>query len=276
MSKIDPTARIEDGAVIGEGVSIGPYCVVGANVTIGPDCRLISHVSVGGHTAIGAGCVIHPFASLGSPPQDLGYRGEPTRLEIGAECTIREFVTMNVGTIKGGGLTKVGERGFFMAYSHVGHDCHVGSNVIFANSATLGGHCEVGDFVYIGGLSAAHQFVRIGPQAMVGGVSGLRGDVIPYGMVSGQFAHLEGLNIVGMRRRKFSRARLQLVRSFYNELFHSPGVFSERLAEVQPRASEDPALAEILKFIGDGQKRSLCMPAEIYTMRTGNQPSENE
>jgi UDP-N-acetylglucosamine acyltransferase len=264
MSKIDSTARIEDGAVIGEDVSIGPYCIVGANVTIGPECRLLSHVYVSGHTTIGARCTIYPFASLGTAPQDTGYRDEPTRLEIGAGCTIRESVTMNVGTVKGGGLTRVGERGFFMSYAHVGHDCLVGNDVIFANSATLGGHCEVGDFVYIGGLSAAHQFVRIGSQAMVGGVSGMRGDVIPYGMVSGQFAHLEGLNIIGMRRRKFSHSRLQLIRSFYNELFHAPGVFSDRLERVQRWASDDPAIAEILTFIVDGIKRPLCMPRELY------------
>jgi UDP-N-acetylglucosamine acyltransferase len=264
MNMIDSTACIEDGAVIGDGVSIGPYCVIGANVTIGPECRLMSHVHITGHTTIGAGCIIYPFASLGTPPQDLGYRGEPTQLEIGAGCTIRESVTMNTGTVKGGGITKVGARGFFMSYSHVGHDCLVGNDVIFANSATLGGHCEVGDFVYFGGLSAAHQFVRIGPQAMIAGVSGLRGDVIPYGIVSGQFAHLEGLNVVGMRRRKFSHGRLQLIRSFYRDLFHTRGLFSERLARAQSRVSEDPAIAEMLAFIGDGKKRPLCMPYDSY------------
>jgi UDP-N-acetylglucosamine acyltransferase len=275
MSMIDSTARIEDGAVIGEGVSIGPYCVVGADVTIEAECRLVSHVHVAGHTRIGAGCTVYPFASLGGPPQDIGYRDEPTRLEIGERCTIRESVTMNLGTVKGGGVTTVGARGFFMAYSHVGHDCIVGNDVIFANSATLGGHCEIGDFVYIGGLSAVHQFARIGPQAMIGGVSGLRGDVIPYGFVNGQFAHLEGLNMVGMRRRKFSHARRQLMRSFYNDLFHAPGVFSERLARVQPRAAEDPAIAEILAFIGDGKKRALCKPSEVYD-RSKRTPAGDE
>lgn len=260
MSKIDPSARIEDGAVIGDDVEIGPFCVVGPDVTIGARCRLVCHVSVTGHTTIGEGCTIYPFASLGGPPHDLSYRGEPTRLEIGAGCTVRESVTMNLGTVKGGGLTKVGERGFFMAYSHVAHDCRVGNDVIFANSATLGGHCEVGDFVYFGGLSAAHQFVRIGAQAMIAGCSGLRRDVIPYGIVSGQFASLEGLNVVGMRRRKFGHARLQLIRAFYQDLFHTTGVFADRLARIQHRAAEDPAIAEILKFIGDGGKRPLCMP----------------
>jgi UDP-N-acetylglucosamine acyltransferase len=262
MTMIDPTARIEDGAVIGEGTTVGPYCMVGPNVVIGKDCRLIGHVSVAGHTTVAAGCVIYPFAGLGGPPQDLSYRGEPTRLEIGEECTIREGVTMNVGTKKGGGITRVGARGYFMNNSHVGHDCVVGDNVIFATSATLGGHCEIGDFVYIGGLSAVHQFTRIGPQVMVGGVCGVRGDVIPFGLVNGQYASLEGLNIIGMKRRKFTRERLTKVRAFYQKLFHGPGIFAERLSTVQPMASEDPAIAEILAFIGEGKHRSLCLPAD--------------
>jgi UDP-N-acetylglucosamine acyltransferase len=259
MSKIDPTARIEDGAVIGEGTSIGPYCIIGSNVTIGPNSKLVSHVNIAGHTTLGAECVVHPFASLGTPPQDLGYRDEPTKLEIGDGCVIRESVTMNLGTVKGGGITRVGSRGFFMAYAHVGHDCTVGNNAIFANSATLGGHCEIGDFVYFGGLSAAHQFVRVGSQAMIGGVSGLRHDVIPYGLASGQFAHLEGLNVVGMRRRGFTHERLQMVREFYQKLFHGGGIFAERLEDLRPMASADSAIAEILTFIGDGIKRPLCM-----------------
>ena len=262
MAKIDPTARIEDGAVIGEGARIGPYCIIGPHAVIGDNCRLISHVHVMGHTSIGANCVISPFVALGGAPQDLSYRDEPTRLEIGAGCTIREGVTMNIGTVKGGGLTRVGERGFFMNNSHVGHDCFVGNDVIFATSATLGGHCEIGDHVYIGGLSAVHQFTRIGPQVMVGGVCGVRGDVIPFGLVNGQYAALEGLNIIGMKRRNFNRERLVTVRAFYQELFHGPGIFAERLARVRPLAGKDPAIAQILAFIGDGKHRPLCLPAD--------------
>ena len=261
MSMIDPTARIEDGAVIGAGTSIGPYCVIGPHVVIGADCKLMAHVSVAGHTTIGAGCVIHAFAALGGPPQDLSYRGEPTRLEIGEGCCLRDVRTMNVGTKKGGGVTRVGARGYFMNNSHVGHDCLVGNDVIFATSATLGGHCEIGDFVYIGGLSAVHQFTRIGPQVMVGGICGVRGDVIPFGLVNGQYASLEGFNIIGMKRRKFTRERLATLRSFYKKLFHGAGIFSERLKEVQPLAAEDPAIKEILAFIGDGKLRALCLPA---------------
>jgi UDP-N-acetylglucosamine acyltransferase len=261
MSMIDPTARIEDGAVICEGASIGPYCIIGRDVVIGANCELIAHVHVMGHTSIGDDCVISPFAVLGGAPQDLSYRGEPTRLEIGAGCTIREGVTMNVGTVKGGGLTRVGNGGFFMNNSHVGHDCMVGNNVIFASSATLGGHCVIGDFVYIGGLSAVHQFTRIGPQVMIGGVCGVRGDVIPFGLVKGQHGTLDGLNIVGMKRRKFTKARLATVRSFYQKLFHGTGFWADRLAAVQPLADDDTAIGEILTFIGDGGlHRTLCLP----------------
>ncbi len=260
MSTIDATARIEDGAVIGDGAIIGPYCLIGPHVVIGSNCKLIGHVHVTGHTSIGSGCVISPFAALGGPPQDISYRGEPTRLEIGADCTIREGVTMNLGTVKGGGLTRVGDRGFFMNNAHVGHDCTVGNDVIFATSATLGGHCEIGDYVYIGGLSAVHQFTRVGPQVMVGGICGVRGDIIPFGLVNGQYASLEGLNIIGMKRRNFTRERIAVVRSFYKKLFQGAGVFAERLIEAQPMAAEDPAIAEILTFIGDAKTRPLCLP----------------
>jgi UDP-N-acetylglucosamine acyltransferase len=263
MSTIDPTARIEDGAVIGEGTSIGPYCVVGPHAVIGADCKLIAHVHVTAQTTIGAGCTIHPFVSLGSPPQSLSFRGELTKLEIGAGCTIREQSTMNAGTVAGGGITRVGDRGYFMNCSHVGHDCIVGNDVIFATSATLGGHCEVGDFVFIGGLSAVHQFTRIGPQVMVGGVCGVRSDVIPFGLVNGQYASLEGLNMIGMKRRKFTRERLAVIRSFYQKLFHGSGVFAERLNEVRHLAGADPAIAEILAFIDAGKHRALCLPDAV-------------
>src|SRR3954447_21116422 len=262
MSTIHPTARIEAGAVIGEGTTIGPDCIIGPDVVIGADCRLIGHVQITARTTIGAGCTIYPFVSLGTPPQSLSYRGEATKLEIGEGCTIRESVTMNAGTAAGGGVTRVGDRGYFMNCSHVGHDCSVGNDVIFATSATLGGHCEIGDFVFIGGLSAVHQFARIGPNVMVGGVCGVRGDVIPFGLVNGQYAVLEGLNIVGMKRRKFTRKRLAILRSFYQQLFHGAGMFAERLAKVQPLAAEDPAIAEILAFLAAGKHRALCLPAD--------------
>lgn len=260
MPQIDSTARVAEGARIGAGATIGPYCIIGPDVQIGEGCELIAQVHVSGHTSIGPRTKVHPFAALGQPPQSVHYRGEPTRLEIGADCVIRESVTMNIGTVGGGGLTRVGDRGFFMAYAHIGHDCLVGNDVVFANSATLGGHCVVGDFVFMGGLSAAHQFVRIGAQAMIGGLSGIRGDVIPYGLVNGQHATLEGLNVVGMRRRKFTRERLHRVRAAYRDLFFGPGHFADRLAHVAARDDLDPAAREIVDFIQLDSKRSLCMP----------------
>jgi UDP-N-acetylglucosamine acyltransferase len=262
MSRIDPTARIEDGAVIGDDVTIGPYCIIGKDVTLGGGCRLLSHVNIAGHTTIGSGTVIYPFASIGTPPQSLGYRDEPTRLVIGEGCTIRESVTMNIGTAGGRGVTTVGHRCFFMAYSHVGHDCSVGNDVVFANSATLGGHCEIGDFVWIGGLAAIHQHTRVGPQAMVGGVTGVVSDIIPFGVAVGDRAVLEGLNVVGMRRRKFSRERLHAMRNFYQRLFHGQGTFADRLDALKNEASPDPAATEILDFIGAKNHRALCFPRD--------------
>ena len=259
---IDPTARIEDGAVIGVGTSIGPYCMIGAGVVLGPDCTLIGHVHITAQTTIGAGCTIYPFVSLGTPPQALSHCGAITRLEIGRGCTIRESVTMNAGTVAGGGVTRIGDRGYFMNNSHVGHDCIVGSDVIFATSATLGGHSEIGDFVFMGGLSSAHQFVRIGPQAMIGAASCVRSDVIPFGLASGQYASLSGLNVVGMKRRKFTHQRLAIVRAFHQKLFHGPGMFAERLLGVRHLAAADPAIAEILTFIDADRHRALCLPAK--------------
>ncbi|MEA2863680.1 MAG: UDP-N-acetylglucosamine acyltransferase [Bradyrhizobium sp.] len=262
MSTIDPTARVEDGAVIGEGASIGPYCIIGPHVVIGANCRLVAHVHITAQTTIGDGCTIHPFVSLGGPPQSLSHRGELTRLEIGQGCTIREQSTMSAGTVDGGGVTRVGDRGYFMNCSHVGHDCIVGNDVIFATSATLGGHCEVGDFVFMGGLSAVHQRARVGSQVMVGALTGVRSDVIPFGLASGQYATLAGLNLVGMRRRKFSRERITAVRSFYQKLFLGPGVFADRLQAVRHLAGADPAIADILAFIDAGKHRELCQPAK--------------
>jgi UDP-N-acetylglucosamine acyltransferase len=262
MSKIDPTARVEDGAVIGEDVSIGPFCVIGRDVRIGAGSQLIANVHIAGRTTIGANCTIYPFASLGTAPQSLAYRGEPTSLEIGEGCTIREGVTMNLGTVSGGGITRVGARGYFMNNAHVGHDCIVGNDVIFATSATLGGHCEIGDFVFIGGLSAVHQFTRVGHQVMIGGISGVRGDIIPFALASGQHATLEGLNIVGMRRRKFTHQRLHKIRAFYQKLFYGSGTFAERAELLNQQDVEDPAIGEILSFIGGGKHRPLCFPAD--------------
>jgi UDP-N-acetylglucosamine acyltransferase len=262
MTAIDPTARIEPGAAIGKDVSIGPYCIVGRNVKIADGCKLVAHVHLAGNTTIGPRTIIYPFASLGTPAQSARVGSGATSLVIGADCDIREHVTMNLGTEEGGGLTQVGDRGFFMAYSHVGHDCRVGNDATFANSATLGGHCVVGDHVFIGGLSAAHQFTRIGAHAMISGVTGVRGDVIPFGLAAGAFARLSGVNVIGMRRRNFSSDTIRAVRTAYRMLFFGEGLLLRRLDAVEAKFDGNEAVAQIVAFVRDRRDRPLCYPAD--------------
>lgn len=255
---IDPSARIEAGAAIGPNVSIGPYCTIGPHVAIGDGCRLLAHVNLTGHTTIGARTVIHPFASLGSAPQSVHYRGGPTRLVVGADCDIREGVTLNTGTEDDRGVTEIGERCFLMVGSHVGHDCKVGSNVVFANNTALGGHVSVGDNVVFGGGVAVRQFARIGEGAMIVGLSGVRADVIPWGTVQGPLANLVGLNVVGMRRRGFDKAAIHRYREAYRALFFADGEFRARLERVAADYGEDPLVAKMIEFIRAG-KRPLTM-----------------
>ena len=258
MAAIDPTARVESGAVIGPDATIGPYCVIDANVVIGEGCRLVAHVHVTGHTTIGSRTVIYPFASLGTPPQSVKYRGGPTRLHVGTDCDIREGVTMNIGTEDSQGVTRVGDRCFFMAGSHVGHDCFVGNDVTFANNAVLGGHVSVGDSVFFGGHAAVHQFVRIGEGAMIGGITGATADVIPFGFALGSpIGHLVGLNIVGLRRRGASRNDMHGLRRAYRLLFFGAGRFAERVAAVAGEFAGDPVVGKIVAFISDGGNRPL-------------------
>jgi UDP-N-acetylglucosamine acyltransferase len=255
---IDPSARVEAGAKIGNGVSIGPFCTIGPHVAIGDGCRLVSHVNLTGHTSIGPRTVIHPFASLGSPPQSFSYRGGPTKLIVGADCDIRETVTMSTGTEEDGGVTQVGDGCFFMVGSHVAHDCKVGNKVVFANNAVLGGHVTVGDNVVFGGGVAVRQFVRIGDGAMLVGLSGIRADVIPYGMAHGPLANLVGLNVVGMRRRGMSKSEVHRVRSAYQALFFGDGEFRARLDRVEAEYKDDALVAKVIAFIRAG-KRPLTM-----------------
>jgi len=259
MTAIDPTARVAPGAQIGRDVSIGPYCIVGPDVAIGDGCRLVAHVHVTGHSTIGANTVIYPFASLGTPPQSVRYRGGPTRLVVGSGCDIREGVTLNIGTEDDRGVTEVGDRCFMMAGSHVAHDCKVGSDVIFANNVVLGGHVTIGDYVMFGGQAAVRQFVRIGEGAMVVGLSGVRADVIPFGLVQGPLADLIGLNIVGLRRRGIARADIHRLRRSYETLFFGAGTFRERLDRLSAQSS-DPLLDKVIAFIRAG-KRPLTMAA---------------
>jgi UDP-N-acetylglucosamine acyltransferase len=257
---IHPTAVVDPAAKIGANVSIGPYCVVGAHVKLGDGVQLLSHVVVEGRTSIGAGTVVYPFASLGHQPQDLKYKGEPSTLDIGSNNQIREHVTMNPGTEGGGMATKVGNNCLFMMSAHVAHDCQVGDHVILANNATLAGHVTVGDYAIIGGLAAVHQFVRIGAHAMIGGMSGVENDVIPYGAVKGERAHLAGLNLVGLERRGFGRDDVRSLRSAYRMLFAHEGTMAERLEEVARLYKNEEHIGSVVEFIRSRANRALCQP----------------
>ena len=266
---IDPTARVAAGARIGDNVEIGPYCIVGPQVEIKSGARLLAHVHVTGVTTIGEGTVVYPFASLGTPPQSVHYRGGATRLVIGARCELRESVTMNTGTEDGGAVTYVGERCFFMVGSHVGHDCHVGNDVTLANNAVLGGHVRVGDYTFLGGHVAIHQFVRIGEGAMMAGMSAARDDIIPFGFALGQIAALVGLNTVGLRRRGATRAEMHRLRRAYRSLFFVAGRLADRIDAVEREFGDDPLVGKIVAFIRAGGKRPLMRP------RTGGKADEN-
>jgi UDP-N-acetylglucosamine acyltransferase len=257
---IHPTAIVETGARIGDGVTVGAYCCIGPDVEIGAGTTLSSHVVIAGRTRIGARSRIFPFASIGQQPQDLKFRGEPSRLEIGEGNTIREYVTMNPGTEGGGMLTRVGNGCTFMAGAHVAHDCHIGDHVIMANYASLGGHVHVGDHAIIGGLAAVHQFVRIGAHAMVGGMSGVESDVIPYGSVMGDRAYLNGLNLVGLKRRGFDRARIREMREAFRRLFAEDGTLKERVSEVRETYAGAPEIMDIVEFMLDESLRAYCLP----------------
>jgi UDP-N-acetylglucosamine acyltransferase len=260
MTEIHATAEVDARAELAEDVVIGAFSVVGPDVRLGRGVQLESHVVVQGRTRLGDGCRVFPFACLGHRPQDMKYRGEPTELVIGRNNQIREHVTMHPGTAQGGGVTRVGDDGLYMAGIHIAHDCKVGDGVIMANNATLGGHVEIQDHAFLGGLCAVHQFVRIGRQAMIGGLAGVENDVIPYGMVLGNRAYLNGLNIVGMKRRGVERDEIQNLRTAYRLLFAPEGTFAERLDEVEAEFSVQPRIREIIDFIRSADNRSICLP----------------
>jgi UDP-N-acetylglucosamine acyltransferase len=260
MSAIHPTAIVDKSVEIGADVEIGPYCIVGPNVKLGARTRLIAHVFIERETTLGEDNTVHPYATLGQPAQDTSYKGEPTTLIIGARNTIREHVSMHRGTMRSRAETKVGNGGFFMAQSHVAHDCIVGDNVIFAQGATLGGHTQVGDHVIMGGLSAMHQNGRIGHHAFVGGLAAVVADVIPYGSVFGNHAQLAGLNVVGLKRRGFTRDAIHDLRAAYRLLFAEEGTFQERLEDVAELYAHVEQVREIVAFIRADAQRPLCMP----------------
>jgi UDP-N-acetylglucosamine acyltransferase len=260
VADIHPTAIVEKGADLADGVSVGPYCVVGEHVALSEGVKLLSHVVVAGITTIGPNTHIYPFASIGTQPQDLKYKGEASKLVIGANNIVREYVTMNPGTEGGGMLTEIGNNCLFMMSTHVAHDCRIGNHVVMANHATLGGHVSVGEWAILGGLSAVHQFVRIGPHSMVGGMSGVEQDVIPYGSVMGNRARLAGLNVIGLRRRGFSRADIAVLRKAYRLLFAEEGTMAERLDDAVETYSDNKAVMDIVDFIRSDSTRSICQP----------------
>jgi UDP-N-acetylglucosamine acyltransferase len=253
---IHPTAIIENGAQVAQDAEIGPFCVVGARVKIGAGTRLISHVNIAGLTEIGEGCTIHPFASLGGPPQDITYKGEDTACIIGNWNTIREYVTINRASTKADGVTRVGNNNFIMAYSHIGHDCIVGSNIIMANAATLGGHVHVGDFVNISGPSAVHQFCRVGKYAMISGLTGVPNDIPPFVTASGNRAKLFGLNVIGLERRGFSKEEIVTLKRAYRILFRSALSLEAALKKIEGQL-EGPHIQELVTFIRSSE-RGIC------------------
>jgi len=254
---IHPTAIVDPGARLGPGVKIGPFCTVGADVVLEDDVELVSHVAIDGHTRLAAGVKVFPFATVGLAPQDLKYKGEATRTEIGPRSVIREHCSIHRGTATGGGVTRIGADCLLMAVVHIAHDCAVGDNVIMSNNVVLGGHVSVGDRAVIGGSAALLQFVRVGTGAMVGGVTGVTADVVPYAFVFGPRARLCGLNIIGLRRRGLDKTRLHEVRHAYKFIFSGPGVFADRVAAARETYAGNRYVGDMLEFIETPSKHGL-------------------
>lgn len=262
MTQLDihPTSIVGTGAKLGAGVRIGPFCTIGDTVVLHDNVQLVSHVAIGGHTEIGAGSRIFPFASIGHEPQDLKYAGEASRLVIGQRCTIREAVTINPGTAGGGMLTQLGNDCLVMANAHVAHDCIIGNNVVMANYVGIAGHCHIGDNVIFGGICVVHQFTRIGAHAFIGAQSMVDADIIPYGMALGNRANLAGLNLVGLKRRKFDREDIHRLRAAYRLIFASEGTLRERVEDASELFKDDPLVQEVVAFIGAASERPIMTP----------------
>ena len=255
---IDKTAIVNKSAKIHSSVNIGPYSIIGPNVEIGENTIIQSHVSITGNTKIGKRNKIYPFVSI-NDPQDLKYNGEDTSLIIGDDNKIREYVTINPGTIGGGGKTVIGNNCLFMISSHIAHDCHVGNNVIIANNVPLGGHAIIEDNVVIGGNSAVQQFTRIGKMAMIGGMTGVLHDVIPYGLSTGNRNSLQGLNLIGLRRAKFENKDILGLSEAYKEIFATKNI-NENITKLNGSYHENPLVKEVIEFITEDKKRSICTP----------------
>ena len=256
---IHQTALIDKKAKLHKSVKVGAFSVIGANVEIGENTVVQSHVSIIGNTKIGCNNNIYPFASIGNDPQDLKFQGEETKLEIGNNNKIREYVTINPGTNGGGGLTKVGNNCLFMVSAHIAHDCFVGDNVILANSVPLGGHAHIEDNVIIGGNSAVQQFTRIGRLAMVGGMTGVLKDIIPFGLSIGNRNYLEGLNLIGLRRKKYENQKIMGLSKAYKEIFASKNLH-ENLSKINGEHKGNELVKEVIDFIEKDKKRPICSP----------------
>ena len=261
MIDIHPTAIIKDGAHIGTGSSVGPYCIIGKNVVIGKNSKLISNITIDGFTSIGDNCNFYPYSTIGTCPQDLKYKGEKSFLKIGNNNIFREFVTINPGTKGGGLITSIGNNCLLMVSSHVAHDCQIGNNIILVNNASLAGHVIVDDYAVLGAFSGVHQFCRIGKHSMTGAMSGIDSDVIPYGTVLGNRAHLSGLNIIGLKRRGFTKQIIQELRKAYGLLFSSQdGTLLDRIKEVSEEFSKNEPVMEVVSFLTKDKSRSICKP----------------
>ena len=256
---IHETAIIGLKAKISKNVKIGPYSVIGPNVEIGENTEIHSHVNISGYTKIGKNNKFYPFASIGNDPQDLKFGGEKTNLEIGDNNKIREYVTINPGTKGGGGLTKIGNNCLFMVSSHIAHDCFVGNNVILANNVPLGGHAHVDDNAIIGGNSAVQQFTRIGKSAMIGGMCGVVRDVIPYGIAHGNRSILQGLNLIGLRRKNIPNKEIIILTDAYKEIFKNENL-TQNLSNLSDEFKYNKLVAEVIEFIEKDKKRPICTP----------------
>jgi UDP-N-acetylglucosamine acyltransferase len=256
---IHKTAIIDTKAKISSTVEIGPYTVIGPDVEISDHAIIQSHVNITGHTIIGKNNKIFPFASIGNSPQDMKYNGERTKLLIGDNNTIREYVTINPGTVQGGGITKIGNNNLIMINAHIAHDCLIGNNIVIANSSAIAGHAEINDFVIIGGNCGVQQFTRIGKMAMIGGMTGVSRDVIPYGLSTGNRNYLNGINVVGLRRNKVSNKDIIGLTEAYKEIFSSESL-KENLNKLNGNFKTNFLVKEVLEFINKDKKRPICTP----------------
>ena len=256
---IHTSSVVNKKAIIPKSVNIGPFCYVGPNVSLGENVELVSNVHIEGNTKVGSGTRIFPFASIGTQPQDLKFKGEKTLLEIGQKNIIREYVTINPGTAGGGSKTIIGDNCLFMISSHIAHDCRIGNNVIIANNVPLGGHVTIEDSVVIGGNSAVQQFTRIGRLAMIGGMTGVLKDVIPFSLSIGNRNYLQGLNLIGLRRQKYDNQKIMGLDKAFKDIFASKNLH-ENLSKINGEYKDNELVSEVIKFIEKDKKRPICSP----------------